>query len=76
MDRSLISFDEVARLIPYTKVHIYRLVEKGEFPRPHKLGTKTVWFKHEIDAYIDALPLADEETAARNRPGARQRAAS
>jgi predicted DNA-binding transcriptional regulator AlpA len=72
MDRSLVSFDEVARLIPYTKVHIYRLVEKGVFPRPRKLGTKTVWFKHEIDAYIDALPVADANTAARYRPPARR----
>lgn len=70
MGKKLITFNDVIARVPYTKVHIYRLIERGKFPAPRKLGAKTVWFEHEIDEYLDSLPVADEETAARHRPGA------
>jgi predicted DNA-binding transcriptional regulator AlpA len=59
----LITFNEVVRRVPYSKVHIYRLVKRGKFPAPHKLGAKTVWFAKQIDDYIAALPAGVQKAA-------------
>ena len=63
----LVTLDEVVRVLPYSKVHIYRLIKDEKFPTPRKLGAKTVWFEHEIQAYIDALPKGVAERPA--QPG-------
>ena len=41
------------RGIRFHRVHIYRLIKQGRFPRPIKIGgNTTVWPEHEIDQYI------------------------
>jgi prophage regulatory protein len=39
--------------IKFSRMHIYRLVRKGEFPRPVKIGANTnAWPEDEINQYI------------------------
>jgi prophage regulatory protein len=51
----LISMKEVTARVPFTKVHIYRLMNRGEFPRSIKIGKRRVcWRESELDAWINA----------------------
>jgi prophage regulatory protein len=45
---------------------VYNLIQRGTFPRPVSLSTKTVgWPAHEIDAWIaDRIAARDAKTAA------------
>ena len=39
---------------------LYTLMERGEFPRPRRIGSRlVVWPESEVDAYIADLPVAD-----------------
>ena len=50
--------DEVRKAVPYSKVHLYRLVKEGKFPRPVRFGENRVaWNKQEILAWIGAKRL-------------------
>jgi predicted DNA-binding transcriptional regulator AlpA len=43
--------------IPFTRVHIYRLVRRGEFPSPVKLtGHRIAWKSNEIAEFCDSRP--------------------
>src|ERR1051325_1986368 len=44
--------------IPFTRVHIYRLVRRGEFPRPVKLagGNRIAWISSEISEFCASRP--------------------
>lgn len=35
---------------------IYRLIKKGKFPNPRKVGKKSVWEEEAIDRWIMDLP--------------------
>jgi prophage regulatory protein len=49
------------RGIPWTRVHLGRLVRAGEFPQPVNLGGQTIaWVEAEIDAW------AADRAASRN----------
>ena len=49
----LIPMKEVTTRVPFTKVHIYRLMNRGEFPRSIKIGKRRVcWRESEIEAWI------------------------
>jgi prophage regulatory protein len=49
----LITLDEVIDRIPYSKVHIYRLMEQGKFPRSVAVGAQRIAFvEKEIDDWI------------------------
>lgn len=59
----VISAKELARIIPYSKVHIWRLERAGLFPRRLRLGPNRVgWLKSEIDAWLSAKS-ADRDAA-------------
>ena len=36
---------------------IYRLIKKGQFPSPRKVGTKSVWEEEAIDRWLSDLPV-------------------
>jgi prophage regulatory protein len=39
--------------IPFTRMHLRRLIKAGKFPRPIKLGDKDLsWIESEIDDFI------------------------
>jgi prophage regulatory protein len=62
---ALISMDEVTRRVMFSKVHIYRLIGKGRFPRPIKIGENRIAFVEvEVDAFIRArIAQRDGEAA-------------
>ncbi len=55
----LLSGEEVEVLVPYGKDQRDRLIAKGQFPSPVKLGTasnsKRFRFKHQIDEFLEKL---------------------
>ena len=53
----LLRRQEVEKIVGLSCATIYRLMRKGQFPLPIKLGGQTVrWKKSELDAYIDNCP--------------------
>lgn len=51
----LLSFKELKEFgIPYSKSHLYFLMNKDQFPKPLKLSTNTVaWIKEDIQNWIE-----------------------
>lgn len=41
-----------AGLLPLSHATIWRLVSAGEFPRPFKIGSSTMWDLAEVEAFI------------------------
>ena len=65
----LVTAKELSAKIPYSTVHVWRLEQKGEFPRRIHLGSNRVaWLEPEILEWIErklaerqALVLTDEK---------------
>ena len=55
MARMLSHADLRDRGIRYSKQHIHRLIKRGLFPRPVKLGAggTNAWLEREIDQYLE-----------------------
>ena len=52
--------------IPYTRVHIARLIKRGEFPPPRRLSDNRIaWRRDELDAYVASRPVAEPKPAAK-----------
>jgi prophage regulatory protein len=61
----LISMKEISARVPFTKVHIYRLMNRGEFPRSIKIGKRRVcWRESDIDAWISSKVAKSSDTEA------------
>ena len=53
MEHSLISCRDLQARVALGRSTIYRLISKGQFPRPVKIGGKAVrWVVSEIDAWV------------------------
>jgi prophage regulatory protein len=60
-----ISMKEVTSLVPFTKVHIYRLMKRGEFPRSIKIGKRRVcWRESDVGAWISSKVAESSESEA------------
>ncbi len=61
---------QVTDRVPFTRVHVYRLMKRGEFPRSIKIGKRRVcWRESEIEAWIEAKAArASELRGADERP--------
>src|SRR4051812_9750710 len=58
----LISLKEVTSLVPFTKVHIYLLMKRGEFPRSIKIGRRRVcWRESDVEAWIASKAAKSSE---------------
>lgn len=52
-DDRLLTMGEVRERVPFSKVHIYRLIDRGDFPRQIRLTERRVaWIESEIHAWI------------------------
>ena len=52
--QNLIRLPEVERRVGVSGREIYRRVSAGNFPRPVKIGTRSIaWIEAEIDAYVE-----------------------
>jgi prophage regulatory protein len=63
----LIDYDGLkAKGINYSRVHLWRLVKAGRFPKPVKLGdgARNAWVEEEIDALIAERMAARDSQAA------------
>lgn len=57
---SLLAFPDLkAKGIPFTRQHLHRLIQRGCFPPPLKLGVGTNrWIEDEIDQWLADRALA------------------
>lgn len=54
MQKTLIRMSETMRRTGYGKAWIYRLIGDGRFPKPVKIGSRSIAFvESEIDEWID-----------------------
>jgi prophage regulatory protein len=54
---------ELQKRVPRSRSRIYEDMARGEFPRPVKLGPRSVgWLEHEIEAWL-AARVAEREAA-------------
>lgn len=51
----LLSCEEVSAAVNYSKVHIYRLMDRGEFPKRVQIGRNRVgWLESEVAEWLNA----------------------
>jgi predicted DNA-binding transcriptional regulator AlpA len=53
----LLSKAEVCAAVGRSYQHLWVLMRRGEFPRSRLVGTRPMWLRNEIEAWIAALPL-------------------
>jgi len=59
-----INIKMVQKKVPYCRSQIYAEIEAGRFPRPIKLGRRSIaWLESEIDAWILSRPRAQIKPA-------------
>jgi predicted DNA-binding transcriptional regulator AlpA len=56
--KEVVNFRGIKALgIPYSRTHIWRLIESGDFPKPFKLGnyrnSPPVWWLRDIFEWLD-----------------------
>jgi prophage regulatory protein len=60
----LLDFSALAdKGINFSDTHVWRLIRRGDFPRPIKVGARNHWVESEIDDYI-ANKLAQRDHVA------------
>ena len=53
----LLRTNDVLKRTSLSKATLYRMLGRGQFPAPIKLGSKAVRFwSHEVEAWIEQLP--------------------
>lgn len=51
--RKALRFPKVAEKTGLSKTHLYRLIQAGKFPKPHKLSERvSVWDEAAIDSWL------------------------
>lgn len=59
MSDRLMRRQKVEELIGLSRASIYRLIDKGEFPRPVRVSPKAVrWKESDVTAWIQSRPEA------------------
>jgi prophage regulatory protein len=60
----LISWAEVEAAVPYSRVHIWRLIRNGEFPAPVNLGPRRVAFREsELAKWLESRQTVEYANA-------------
>ncbi|HFP0732893.1 TPA: helix-turn-helix transcriptional regulator [Escherichia coli] len=64
-NNSFIRLSEVMRRTGYSRAWIYRLINQGRFPKPVKIGSRSVAFiESEVDEWINQRIDASRNNAA------------
>jgi prophage regulatory protein len=51
--RTALRFPQVQSRTGLSKTHLYRLIQRGEFPAPHKLSERvSAWNSEAVDAWL------------------------
>jgi predicted DNA-binding transcriptional regulator AlpA len=53
--RKLLDLPAVLARVPVCRAYWYERVAAGKAPSPVKVGKRSLWLAHEIDAWIDAM---------------------
>ncbi len=56
-----LSREEAARYVGISTTTFDRLIEDGRMPKPARIGKRTVWDRHKIDAAFSDLDHSDGE---------------
>jgi predicted DNA-binding transcriptional regulator AlpA len=56
-ERATLDADEVAALIGCSAAHVRRLAARGEFPKPLRLGTRVMWSRALVLAFVNGAPI-------------------
>ena len=60
MHNRLLRRSQVEEIAGLSRSSIYRRMQKGEFPRPVKIGSTAVrWKERDIFAWLESLPWAE-----------------
>ena len=60
MHNRLLRRSQVEEIAGLSRSSIYRRMQKGEFPRPVKIGSTAVrWKESDIFAWLESLPWAE-----------------
>ena len=60
MHNRLLRRSQVEEIAGLSRSSIYRRMQKGEFPRPVKIGSAAVrWKERDIVAWLESLPRAE-----------------
>lgn len=54
LDEPLVEMKEITKLTGLTDKWFYKLIQKGLFPKPIKLGNRSRWLTSEVDAWLQA----------------------
>ena len=54
LDEPLVEMKEITKLTGLTDKWLYKLIQKGLFPKPIKLGNRSRWLTSEVDAWLQA----------------------
>ena len=46
---------ELTDAYPFSGPTIYRMIKKGQFPKPLKIGSRSYWIADEVEAALQAL---------------------
>ncbi len=49
---------DVTESVALSRPTIYRMMDRGEFPRPVKVGPNSLWVKQEVDDWMKAQMAA------------------
>lgn len=52
-EERLIRLPEVINKIGLSRPTVYRMIERGEFPKPVKQGRTSAWVSREVNDYLD-----------------------
>lgn len=50
----LLEVNDVCRKVKFSKTTLYELIKNDSFPKPIKVGSKSVWVEAEIDGWIES----------------------
>lgn len=51
-DIALMRISQILKVIPVSKSKFWLMVQKGEFPRPIKIGRSSFWTIEQVQAFI------------------------
>jgi predicted DNA-binding transcriptional regulator AlpA len=53
-DVMLIPITDVLSLVPVSRATLYRVMERSDFPKPVRIGSRVFWDDKEINAWVEA----------------------
>lgn len=58
----LLEVNDVCRKVKFSKTTLYDLIKNDGFPKPIKVGAKSVWVEAEIDQWIESKISSRDST--------------